>query len=53
MHGFVLLHNNSCKVKLYEEQPENNYCYNIVDSENENRLVLIHYSQTKIIPQRT
>ena len=52
MHGFVLLHKDDCKVKLYEEQPVNNNCYNIVDSENADKLVLVHYSETKVIPER-
>lgn len=52
MHGFVLLHKNDCKVKLYEEQTVKNKCYDIVDSENLDRLVLVHYSETKVIPYR-
>jgi len=52
MHGFVLLHKNDCKVKLYEEQTIKNNCYNIVDTDNQDLLVLVHYSETKTIPPR-
>ena len=53
MYQFANLYSNVCFVKLYQEQPVKNNCYNIVDTENEDRLVLIHYSETKIIPHRT
>jgi mannosyltransferase OCH1-like enzyme len=52
MYHFAITHSKFCSVKLYEEQPVKNNCYKIVDSENKNRLVLIHYSETKIIPPR-
>ena len=42
MYGFVSLHKNDCKVKLYEEQPVKNNCYDIIDSENQDRIVLVH-----------
>jgi mannosyltransferase OCH1-like enzyme len=53
LYGIVENHRSKCKVKLYLEQPCKNLCYNIVDSENENRLVLVHYSETKVVPPRT
>lgn len=53
MYQFANLYSNVCFVKLYQEQPKKNDCYNIIDAENGDRLVLIHYSETKIIPHRT
>lgn len=52
MHKIVSAHMNDCKVKLYLEQPCKNNCYNIVDVENQDRLVLVHHSETKVIPPR-
>jgi len=53
MYTFAFTHMDTCKVKLYFEQTRKNNCYNIVDPENPKHLVLIHYSETKIIPPRT
>jgi len=53
MYQIVFTHIMDCKVKLYLEQPCKNNCYNIVDSENQDRLVLVHHSETKVIPPRT
>jgi len=52
MYQIVSSHINECKVKLYLEQPCKNNCYNIVDVENQDRLVLVHHSETKVIPPR-
>jgi len=52
MYQFANLYSNVCFVKLYEEQPVKNNCYNIIDKENQDRLVLVHYSETKVIPPR-
>lgn len=52
MYQFANLYSNVCFVKLYQEQPVKNNCYNIVDSDDKDRLVLIHYSETKTIPPR-
>jgi hypothetical protein len=53
MYQIVFAHIMECKVKLYLEQPCKNNCYNIVDSENNDQLVLVHHSETKVIPPRT
>lgn len=51
LYGIVFNHTAECKVKLYKEQPKNeNNCYHMVDIENNNKIVLIHYSETKVIP---
>jgi mannosyltransferase OCH1-like enzyme len=52
MYQFANLYSNVCFVKLFQEQPVKNNCYNIVDSDNQDRLVLVHYSETKVIPER-
>ena len=53
MYKFTFAHLNDYNVKLYLEQSCKNNCYNIVDPENIKNLVLVHYSETKIIPPRT
>lgn len=52
LYVFVNNHKQECSIKLYQEQPKKNNCYDIVDLEDNNRLVLIHHSETKIIPER-
>jgi len=53
MYGFVHANSETCKVKLYEEVKADARCYHIVDPERNNKVVLIHYSEDKIIPPRT
>jgi len=52
LHRFVNEHKHECTIKLYLEQPKQNNCYSIIDTED-NRVVLIHHSETKRIPERT
>jgi len=53
LYGIIFSHIMDCKVKLYNEQLRNEAnCYHIVDSENQDNIVLIHHSETKVIPPR-
>ena len=52
LHRFVNEHKHECAIKLYLEQPKQNNCYSIIDTED-NRVVLIHHSETKRVPERT
>lgn len=52
MYRIVFTHIMECNVKLYKEQLCKNNCYDIVDYENQDKLVLVHYSETKVVPPR-
>lgn len=52
MYGFVLDYPDKSLIKLYEEVYGNKEVANVIDTENNNQLILKHYHITKKIPIR-